>query len=158
MNEIIQYTVAQVNELRIRELVKSAKLNFLEIGRLLNENLERAYWSENHESFKEFVESLGVGSYSWVTRLMDIANVVALHWLTEDEVLEIGVAKTCLLIPGIKKGKVDIDTVELAKVCPYRDLRIHLGQVEDGEMPEEYLECPRCGNRFAFRKEMIRRE
>ena len=99
---------------------------------------------------------LGI-SYSFATRLMGIARVVALHLLTRAEILEIGVSKSCLLLPLLARGELDDDTKELAKSCPYRDLKIHLGhKVKDGDS-SEYLTCPRCGVEFSFQKEMIRR-
>ena len=60
-------------------------------------------------------------------------------------------------IPRLKEGKVDIDTIELAKYCPTHDLRIKLGIASDGELDEEYLLCNRCGNKIIFKKEMLRR-
>jgi len=139
------------------QLIKHVKVNFIEIGRLLAENYDKAYWSQNHDSFKDFIEILGLGSYSWVTRLMDISRIVSHNILTEDEVLEIGVGKTCLLLPLLKDGGVDSDTIELAKACTTHDLRVKLGKATDDELSEEYLLCPRCGNKINFRKEMLRK-
>jgi hypothetical protein len=157
----IQLTPAEDNELTILNLVKNIKVNFLEVGALLVENYNQAYWSMNrHESFRNFVEQLGIGSYSWCTRLMRIAEVVATQLLTEDEVLEIGVAKTCLLLPMFAKSAVDVDTIELAKNCPYHDLRIMLGQAKEEETEEVRIgdvTCPRCGASFPFFPSMVRR-
>ena len=152
----ISLTEAEQNELMIIQLAKDIKLYFLELGGLLAENQDRALWSQNHESFRDFIEFLGIGSYSWVTRLIAISRIVATQLLTKEEVLEIGVAKACLLLPRIRKGKLDDDLKELAKNCPYHDLRVELGYKTD-ELSEEYLICPRCGADIAIQEGMIRR-
>jgi len=158
MNDIV-LSPAEQNELKILELIKYVKVNFLTIGNLLLENYDKAYWSLNgHESFKSYIEMLGVGSYSWVTRLIDIARIVSHNILTENEVLEIGVGKVSLMLPSLKDGGVDTDIIELAKSCPYHDLRLKLGGItDDNDMSDEWLLCPRCGERINFKKEMLRR-
>ena len=159
MNVNVMLTPAEANEIEIINLTKNAKITFLEIGGLLAENYDKGYWSQcGHESFREFVEALGIGSYSWCTRLIAIARIVAHNILTEDEVLEIGTAKTCLLLPRVIDGKLDTDLVALAKNCPYHTLRVELGQAkQEEELSEEYLLCPRCGARILFQQHLLRR-
>jgi hypothetical protein len=152
----LQLSPAEQNITKIVALVRGAKLNFLELGRLLIENQENSYHDAMKVSFKDFCEMLGVGSFSWVTRLMNVARVVAHNILTEDEVLEIGIAKTCLLLPRLKKGEIDNDIIELAKSCPYHDLRLELGY-KVSEFSEEYINCPNCGSEFPFQQYMIKR-
>ena len=159
MTEIIlpALTDAQRNELALVDCCRNLHSSFLELGGLLVENESRAYWSENrHESFRELVEMLGI-SYSFATRLMGIARIVASQLLSKEEVLQIGVSKSCLLLPLASKGKLDDDTKELAKNCPYRDLRIHLGHNIKEDDSTEYLLCPRCGADITFHKGIIRR-
>ena len=152
-----QLTDAEQNELALVECCRNIHYNFLELGGLLVDNQDRCYWSANrHESFRELVEMLGI-SYSFGTRLMGISRVVAQQLLTQEEILEIGVSKACLLLPLATRGKLDDDTKELAKSCPYRDLRLHLGHNVETELSEEYLLCPRCGADFSFQKGMLRR-
>lgn len=148
---------AEQNEYSLIACCHNLHYSFLELGGLLVENNDRSYWSANrHESFRELVEMLGI-SYSFATRLMSIARVVALHLLTKEEVLEIGVSKSCLLLPLLARGKLDDDTKELAKNCPYRDLRLHLHHKIPDEDSAEYLTCPRCGVEFSFQREMLRK-
>lgn len=159
MTEIIlpPLSDAEQNELALVDCCHNLHFSFLELGGLLVENNDKSYWSANrHESFRELVEMLGI-SYSFATRLMGISRIVALHLLSEEEVLEIGVSKSCLLLPLLARGKLDDETKELAKNCPYRDLKIHLGHKVKDEDSSEYLTCPRCGVEFSFQKEMIRR-
>lgn len=159
MNEIIvpPLSDAEQNEKALIACCHSLHYSFLELGGLLVQNNDKSYWSANsHESFRELVEMLGI-SYSFATRLMGIARVVALHLLTKEEILEIGVSKSCLLLPLLARGKLDDETKELAKSCPYRDLRLHLHHKIPDEDSSEYLLCPRCGVEISFRKEMIRR-
>jgi len=142
---IVPPTKAEENVLAIQHLTRDLHYNFLELGRLLSENQEAAYWSQcAYGSFKDFVEMLGI-SYSFGTRLMGISRVVAQQLLTEEEVLEIGVSKTCVLLPLMAKGKLDDDTKELAKSAPYRELRQHIGHKETTLSIEYQIQCPRCG-------------
>ena len=150
-------TEAEINELTIIELAKNYKLHYLEMGGFLADNQDRALWSEHHESFRDFVEHLGIGSYSCVTRLINVSRVVAAQLLSKEDVMEIGVGKTCLLLPRLKDGRVSEDIVELAKNCTEYDLRVELGHKTRDEESEEYLLCPRCGAEIIFRKDMLRR-
>jgi len=153
----IGLTPAEQSEFLIADCCKDIKVRFLELGGLLADNQDRALWSEHHESFKDFIELLGIGSYSWVMRLIDISRLVATQLLTKEEVLEIGVAKACLLLPRAKKGQLDDDIKELAKNAPYHELRLGLGhRLTEGESGE-YLFCPRCGVDITLHKGMIRR-
>jgi hypothetical protein len=153
----ISLTEAEKNELAIIACCHNLHDDFLQLGGLLLENYEKAFWSANkHESFKDFIGMLGIG-YSWATRLMGIAQIVAQQLLTQDEVKEIGVAKATLLLPYIKRGKLNEDIKLLAKNCPFNDLRKALGHnIKEGES-EEYLLCPRCGVDITFHKGMLRR-
>ena len=153
----LSLTEAERSEFLIVECCKDIKHRFLELGGLLADSQDKALWSEHHESFRDFVELLGIGSYSWVTRLIDLSRVVATQLLTPDEVIEIGVAKACLLLPRAKKGVLDEDTKLLARNCTYVDLKIHLGHKIPEEDCEEYLLCPRCGVDVTIRKGMIKR-
>jgi len=154
---IVPPTKAEENVLAIQHLTRDLHYNFLELGRLLSENQEAAYWSQcAYGSFKDFVEMLGI-SYSFGTRLMGISRIVAQQLLTEQEILEIGVSKACLLLPLLSRGKLDSDTKELAKSAPYRDLRIAIGHNVETELTDEYLLCTRCGEEISFQKGMVRR-
>ena len=137
-------TQAETNESLIRDLCRDTKVNMLRIGVELYRNQEKCYWSEHHESFRDFVETLGIGDYSWVTRLVGIGKAIVTQQLSVEEVLEIGVSKTGLLLPKLRKGELDEDTKALALVSTFRDLREHLGH-NVGSDGEEYLTCPRCG-------------
>ena len=159
MTEIIvpPLSDAEQNEKALIACCHSLHYSFLELGGLLVENNDRSYWSANrHESFRELVEMLGI-SYSFATRLMGIAKAEAKKLLTRAEILEIGVSKSCLLLPLIARGELDYETKELAKNCPYRDLRLHLHHKIPDEDSTEYLTCPRCGVEIHFGKEMLRR-
>lgn len=157
LSELPKLTKAEENILTTQHLVKDMHYSFLELGGLLLENQEAAYWSQcAYGSFQEFVEMLGI-SYSFATRLMGIARIVASQLLSKEEVLEIGVSKSCLLLPLLARGELDDDTKELAKSCPYRDLKLHLGHKVKDEDSSEYLTCPRCGVEFSFQKDMLRR-
>lgn len=159
MSEILAppLTEAEKNECLIRQLCRDVKVHLLEIGMLLAFNQDRGLWSEHHESFKDLVETLGIGDYSWVTRLVRMGRVVASQLLTRDEVLEIGVSKTVLLLPRIEKGELDEETKMLALVSTFSGLREHLGHQLHGEDGDEFLLCPRCGVDITLRPGMVKR-
>lgn len=140
-------TKGEENVLTIQGLVRDIALNYLELGGLLVENQEGAYWgASGSESFKDFIQQLGI-SYDWATRMMGLARVVAQQLLTKEEVLEMGVAKACLLLPCVKKGELNEDVKSLALVCTWNDLRKELGHnIPDPKDCEEYILCPRCGS------------
>ena len=150
-------SMAEENELALVDCCRNIHYNFLELGGLLVQNQDCCFWSANrHESFRELVEMLGI-SYSFGTRLMGLSRLVASQLLSKEEVVQIGVSKACLLLPLASRGKLDDDTKELAKSCPYRDLRIAIGHNVETELTDEYLLCPRCGADVSFNKGMIRR-
>jgi len=170
MEKALALTRAEENTLTIQSLCKDIYHNFLELGGLLAENQDYDYWSQcGYESFRDFVEQLGVGSYSWATRLIGISRVVASQLLAEAEIMEIGVSKACLLLPHIKNGGLPEDIKLLARDCTFTDLRKELGHKIP--MPEDshyYVPCPRCGQdvdvlrcrcgqEFSLNKNMIRR-
>ncbi len=157
MSMDLSLTAAEKNELDIVACCKDLHDNFLQLGGLLVENYEKAYWSANrHESFKDFVQMLGIG-YSWATRLMGISRIVAQQLLTREEVREIGVAKATLLLPTVKDGKLNEDIKLLARDCTFNDLRRALGHNIKNEDIGEYLICTRCGADVEIHKGMIRR-
>ena len=151
-------TKGEENCLLIATMVRNIALNYLELGGLLVENQENGYWgASGHESFKDFIQELGI-SYDWATRMMGLARVVAQQLMTKDEVLKIGVAKVCLLLPHFKDGGLDEDIRLLAQDCTWNDLRKALGhKIPDPEDCEEYVECPRCGGDFTLKSWMIKR-
>ena len=153
----IDLTEAERNESLIRELCKDMKLHFLELGILLAHNQDFALWSEHWDSFKDFIETLGIGEYSWVTRLIRLGRVVAQQLLTREEIYEMGVSKGSLLLPLVEKGKLDEETKSLALVSTFKDLREHLGQNVGHTETGEYLLCPRCGVEIDVLKGMVKK-
>lgn len=146
-NELIRQdlSLAERNELLTRQYAERVRNDFIKMGMLLCENYDRAYWSEHHESFPQYVESLGIGSYSWVTRLMGIARLVARQLLSEEEASEIGVTKAVLLLSPAKEGRLSPELIEMAKNAPYRDLREEIGYKQAELEREDSIICPRCG-------------
>ncbi len=159
MSEVLvpALTEAETNECLIRQLCGQVKSHLLELGMLLAFNQDRGLWSEHHETFKDFVETLGIGEYSWVTRLVRMGRVVTSQLLSKDDVLEIGVSKTALLLPRIEKGDLDEETRLLALVSTVSDLREHLGHTPYGGDGDEFLLCPRCGVDITLRPGMVKR-
>jgi len=156
--ETIEMTKAEENCLRITGLVKKLHYDFLELGGLLLENKDLAYWGASGcESFKDFVQQLGV-SYDWATRMVDICETLVDKFFTKDEIVEMGVAKACLLLPKAKKDGISEDLKLLARDCSWNDLRKELGHnLTDPKDLGEYLLCPRCGAEFDLLPGMVKR-
>ena len=141
---------AEENCLRITGLVKKLHYDFLELGGLLLENRIQGYWGvSGAESYKGFIQQLGL-SYDWATRLVDIMETLVGNFLTKDEVVQIGVAKACLLLPCAKKGQLSEEIKLLAENCTWNDLRLELGhhlvEQKDGDV---YMLCTRCGGEIS---------
>ena len=141
---------AEENCLRIAGLVKKMHYDFLELGGLLLENRTQGYWgASGAESYKVFIQQLGL-SYDWATRLVDIVENLVGKFLTKDEVVKIGVAKACLLLPCAKQGKLSEDIKLLAEHSTWNDLREALGHhLVEPKDDDLYMLCPRCGSEIS---------
>lgn len=141
---LTEFTPGEKNELHTRQLIRETHRNFLQIGKLLKKNRDSAYWSTagRWESFSGYIESLGI-SKSAGYMMIRVSEVESVGQLTEEEILEIGIAKMGLLVSS---GKIeDTETVELAKVCPVRDLKEQLGHKVLTNDPNYSIICPHCG-------------
>ena len=89
---------------------------------------------------------------------MGVAKAIVDNLFTKEEVVEIGVAKICLLLPHIKKGELSEEIKLLARDCSFNDLRKELGHnLTDPVDSDEYLLCPRCGVEITLMPGMIKR-
>jgi hypothetical protein len=139
-------TLAEQNTVRTIELCHSIKSNFLEVGKLLYENLVNAYWSQcGYDSWSNYLESLGIASRSKLARLADIAQCVATQVLTEDDVIEMGVTCAETLLPVIRRGNLTLDLLEIAKTGSTRELRRALGHKFNENNQDYSVRCPHCG-------------
>ena len=146
---------AEKNCLMIYQAAKNARDGFLTLGLLLTDNKENAYWGSTAvDSFKDFVEMLGIGSYSWVTRLINLSQLVVTQLLTKEELEEIGVAKASLLLPVIRREELTDEILAVAKNGTFRELRQILGHKID-TASNHFVICPRCGEEFELQKFMI---
>ena len=142
----ITLTKAEQNITETQELIRSAKIHFLEIGRLLQDCYENAYYSQGgYEKFKDYIEMLGIGSYTFCTRLMSMASCVTQMLISREDVIEIGIGKMQDILPRLKKGKLSQDDIELAKAAPQRDLREFLGLKVPHNDSNHHVVCSRCG-------------
>ncbi|KKL92452.1 hypothetical protein LCGC14_1884550 [marine sediment metagenome] len=147
MNEIA-LRPCEENDLTTRELVSKARVEILAIGMLVAENQAKAYWSLlEWGSFKDWVESLGLFSYSYFMRIVGVLEMLKTSISLED-FNEMGITKATLLLPVSKAGNLDKDTIAIALASPVSDLKEHLGH-KMALMPKgEELFCPRCGERL----------
>ena len=93
------------------ELCADIKSNFLKVGQLLYESFINAFWSPTFESFSDYLESLGVASRSWLSRLVQLSACIDTQILSEADVIEMGVTNAVLLLPAAKSGNLDGDLI-----------------------------------------------
>lgn len=142
----VELSLAEKNHQRTQELIKSAQIHFLEIGRLLLECRDNKYWTElGYDKFRDYCEVLNIGDYSTCSRMMDIARCIMQQFIKEEDVIEIGMGKMYLLLPRLKNGALDSDTMDVAKFAPQRDLREYLGKTVVENDVEAQITCPNCG-------------
>lgn len=134
----------EVNELHTRHLVRETHRNFLQIGKLLKDNRDNAWWSTagRWESFSNYIESLGISKSAGYS-MIAVAEVQSVGTLSEADILEIGIAKMGLLVSAKKVD--DVVTVALARDCPVRELKKHLGHKVLTNDPNHSIICPHCG-------------
>jgi hypothetical protein len=146
VSESIQLTDAEKNVVDTQHLVKHMKGCFIVIGGLLEANKKAAYWSvAGFESWRDYVEQLGIGSYANAMRLIQIYRVVSVRILSEEDVYEIGMAKTMMLLPLAENGNLTQDIISLAKNGTARDLRQQLGHKVTENDGRHSVTCSRCG-------------
>lgn len=135
---------------QILQLATEAQATFLEMRKLLYEAREEAQWSVlRYESYKEYIEDLGLpmtNSYSWATRLVGIYEYMVVKMgLSNEDLIQIGVAKLSRLLPAAREGKLTAELIEQAKVLSDMDLRVELGHNVGGGSADTAIVCPRCG-------------
>jgi len=139
-------TPAEQNEVETQELCHNIKSNFLRVGFLLYENLTHAYWSLcGHHSFSDYLESLGIGSRSQLSRLTYLAACSVTQVLREDDILEMGMSNAIALLPAVRRGNLTQDMVEVAKCGSNRELRAYLGHKLNENDHGYSVTCPHCG-------------
>jgi len=136
---------AQSNIAAIGEVLSTMQDNALSLGLLLWHNRENCYWQEMQcETFATFCEDYCKLSYSYATRLINVALLVQRQIYTPEEVKEIGTTKMALLLPSAERPVFDI--IELAKHGTVKDLKAVLkGRDEPERDGPTSLICPRCG-------------
>ena len=148
---------AEKNCEEIYSLIKSIGIADLGMGYLLIENKENGHWSSapKVDSFKDFCEMLNWKSWSWITRIIRIAEAVLKGLLTEEEVKRWGITKTVLFLPLVEQGKLTPEIRAIADNGTTRDLRLILkGKSDEEPRYDGFIICGRCGNRIDYRKGM----
>lgn len=139
-------TPAEQNVVNTQHLARHMEGCFVLMGRLLKTNRDNAYWSlAGYETWKDYVEQVGIGSPNTASRLIQIYSVVEDKILTEAEVQAIGVTKMKMLLPTIKDGQVDPGLLDIATHGPISDLATALGRPPKDKNRAFKIICPRCG-------------
>jgi len=143
-------TEAIQTKLHIEQLAQRMKGDAVMVGALLLKARNNCHWSTlGYESFKGYVEDLDFpvsASYSWATRLMGVAQMVADQLLTAQDVDEMGVSKAIRLLPAANRGEDITEWIVEAKVLSERDLRLKMAGKDDPEIPTgRTITCWNCG-------------
>lgn len=138
---------AELNEQTTRELHGKIENNFLDIGILLVENRDKKYWSMcGHESFKEYLESLGFHDVSKAYVLMEIATYEAMGLWTREDLKEMGITRARRILPLARSGEDWEDWKIRAMTLSDRELR-KARNFKVVENDERYtIVCQHCGN------------
>jgi hypothetical protein len=133
-------------DLTVRQLIRHMAIHYLEVGGLLAEIYEGKMWSvSGYDRWKDYVESLGVGSYTYVMSLISISKMIAAAVLSREDLDEIGYSKVCLLVPLINKGKITDEILSIARTGNNRDLRIAVGYKVSENDGDCSVICSNCG-------------
>jgi hypothetical protein len=133
-------------DLTVKQLIRHMKVHFLEVGGLLAELHEGAWWTAcGFDRWQDYVESLGIGSYEYVMGLIGISKMMAAQVMTIDELNEVGYSKACLLVPLHNKGKLSAEIISLAKTGTNLDLRKEIGYRVPENDENCRISCPHCG-------------
>jgi len=140
------YAPADANTLLIEQFSRSLKIHFVILGGLLCECADNAHWTQDNkwDSFSDFAESLGVGSYTTITRMMQVYRVATSQQLTLAEIIEIGRSKMYYLVPILRKGGMSDEVKAIALTGTVKSLREELGHKVVESIHRE-VHCPNCG-------------
>lgn len=146
VSDTIQLTDAEKNVVTTQTLARDIKGAFVMLGGLLKANKEYAYWSQSgYETWRDYIEQLGIGSYANAMRLIQIYKFVSVRMLSEADVYEIGMAKTMMLLPLAENGNLTEEVISLAKNGTARELRQQLGLKVPHNDSKHSVVCSRCG-------------
>src|SRR4030042_7039298 len=139
---------AEANMQRTPDLCRDIKANFLEVGRLLYENFQMGFWSTVWDCWSDYLDSLGIASRSWLSRLVNLAMCLDTHLLREADVIEMGVTNAIMLLPSCRDGTINGEKIAAAKSGSTRQLREALGHKGNENDRDYYVDCTHCGVRF----------
>ena len=154
-----QELLAVQNDLLIKEHLRAVGINFLVIGKLLNESRNNLYWQVlGYDRMQDYVENpeLSLPSWSWACRLMDIWQFIVMPKLEGvdyerllEALSEVGVSKLTRMLPAARDGRLTEDDWEAAKILSDRDLQRHFRNKPEpatkSRQDESGVYCPRCG-------------
>uniref|UniRef100_A0A6M3XSB2 Uncharacterized protein n=1 Tax=viral metagenome TaxID=1070528 RepID=A0A6M3XSB2_9ZZZZ len=137
---------AEVNDKKIRESVQLAKGGILHAAALLIKHQQNKWWAigDLYPSFKDYIDSLGGHTYTYMTRLMNVVKAITAEDLTAEEVDEMGLANAITLLPLIRDHELTPEIKQAALTSSTRELRAMLGG-EQKEKASSSLTCPGCG-------------
>ena len=148
--------IAEQIDGEIREKLQTVKGNLLIAAGKLAQSQDMGWWKQlggghSHDKFKDYVESLGGPSYSYMTRVCNVTRAIGDGHYTASEVDEMGLSSAILLLPIIKKGEMTPEILQAALTGSLATLKAMLaGDSEIKSQP--FVVCPRCGEEVPVKK------
>ena len=151
--------IAEQIDGEIREKLQTVKGNLLLAAGKLAQSQDMGYWKQlggghSHDKFKDYVESLGGPSYSYLTRVCNVARAIGAKHYTAAEVDEMGLSCAIALLPIINRGELTPEILEAALTGSVATLKAMFAG--DSEIKAEpFVVCPRCGEEVPVKRGKI---
>uniref|UniRef100_A0A6M3KBU2 Uncharacterized protein n=1 Tax=viral metagenome TaxID=1070528 RepID=A0A6M3KBU2_9ZZZZ len=138
----------------IRDKVHNLKGSLLEVAGLLAQSQMQGMWLQAVASglkWKDYIESLGGPSYSYMTRLIRVVMAVGEGHYTATQLDEMGISNAIRLLPIIRKGGLTDEILQAALTGSPAILEAELKQ-DSAPKPIVYLVCSGCGEELECRR------
>ena len=142
--------IAEQIDDEIREKIRSVKGNLLLAAGKLAQSQDMGYWKQlggghSHDKFKDYIESLGGPSYSYMTRVMNVVRAIGGGQYTAADVDEMGLSCAIALLPLIRKGELTPQILHAALTGSVSELKATIKGTPTLTEDRPFIVCPRCG-------------
>ncbi len=142
--------IAEQIDSDIREKIQNAKGNLLLAAGKLSQSQDMGYWLQlggghSHDKFKDYIDSLGGPSYSYMTRVMNVTRVIGQGNYTAADVDEMGLSCAIALLPVIKKGEMTSEIFQAALTGSVSELMAMIKGTPTTTEDRPFIVCTRCG-------------
>ena len=157
-----EVSIAEHIDDEIREKIQSVKGNLLLAAGKLAQSQDMGYWKQlggghAYDKFKDYIDSLGGPSYSYMTRIMNVTRTIGYSQYTAAQVDEMGLSCAITLLPLIRKGEVTPQILHAALTGSVSELKATIKGTPALTEDRPFIVCPRCGEELnaKWTKEVI---